>query len=170
MYRLFLWCRLTISSDFALAKKMRLDTRIRMHWSRASGASNLWKYRRFCATGLLSVWPDLTGGTYITYYLLNCLIFYWFLYIFSKATFSFIQIQIYVYSKCWWWYQLWWIMMLWLAITIIIVIIVIIYHWDYPCRQWRWWCWWGQLLRVMVMMLTAITLWCWSWPSWRRWW
>ena len=41
-----------------IAKKMRLDTRIRMHRSRASGASNLSRYGRFCATGLLSVWPD----------------------------------------------------------------------------------------------------------------
>ena len=31
-----------------IAKKMRLDTRIRMHRSRASGASNLSRYGRFC--------------------------------------------------------------------------------------------------------------------------
>ena len=32
-----------------IAEKMRLDTRIRMHRSRASGASNLSRYDRLCA-------------------------------------------------------------------------------------------------------------------------
>ena len=41
-----------------IAKKMCLHTRIRMHRSRAFGSSNLLSYRRFCATELLSVWPD----------------------------------------------------------------------------------------------------------------
>ena len=33
-----------------IAKKMRLDPRIRMHRSRASGASNLLRYGRFCTS------------------------------------------------------------------------------------------------------------------------
>ena len=41
-----------------IAKKMRLDPRIRMHRSRASGASNLSRYGRFCARPLISYLMD----------------------------------------------------------------------------------------------------------------
>ena len=54
-YRLFLWCRPAISSDFAL-----FDTRIRMHRSRASGASNLSRYGLFC----MALWCTLQSLLY----------------------------------------------------------------------------------------------------------
>ena len=47
-----------------IAKKMRLDPRIRMHRSRASGASNLSRYGHFCARPLISYLMDFLNMRY----------------------------------------------------------------------------------------------------------